>query len=181
MSDQTMPYIPHDARAVANYFLDLGANDEIPVNHQKLLKLVYIAHGWHLAITNEPLIFQTVVAWPYGTMIRDIFWEFEWYGDDPIDGRATWGPDGKRYLEPRPYVAQFSSRTKAIVDRVWETHKSIEGQKLSAMTQGPGSPWDDVAGHLESEQIEDLAISNQRIQKYYLRLNSRETTHAATA
>jgi len=43
----------------------------------KLQKLVYYAHGWHLALNNEPLIDEQVECWQYGPVISSLFHEFK--------------------------------------------------------------------------------------------------------
>ncbi len=45
-----------DPRAVANEFLKLNGG---PMNQMKLQKLVYMAHGWNLAINPRAVDFRT--------------------------------------------------------------------------------------------------------------------------
>ena len=65
----------YDVRAVANFFLDQAQEEGQKLDHMKLQKLAYIAHGWHLAITGEPLFHERVEAWPYGPVIPDLYHE----------------------------------------------------------------------------------------------------------
>ena len=44
----------YSAKEIANYFLELSAKKDI--SPLKIQKLVYIAHGWHLALYGEPLV-----------------------------------------------------------------------------------------------------------------------------
>lgn len=60
----------HDPRAVANEFLEL-AGEIMP--QIKLQKLVYIAHGWNLAIQNEPLVTGEFEAWDGGPVSRRLW------------------------------------------------------------------------------------------------------------
>ena len=51
------------AVVVANYFVDKGKEEGRPVEGVlKLIKLVYIAHGWHLGVNKKPLIREDVEA-----------------------------------------------------------------------------------------------------------------------
>lgn len=46
---------PYTPQHVANFFLDRAEEEGFPLTQLKLMKLVYIAYGWHLAITGEAL------------------------------------------------------------------------------------------------------------------------------
>ena len=56
----------HDARAVANRFIELGQEGDTEFTQMQLQKLVYIAHGLNLALNNgEQLIREQVQAWDW--------------------------------------------------------------------------------------------------------------------
>jgi len=74
----------YDARAVANYFLELAGQEGKPLDPMGIQKLVYFAHGWTLAIYDRPLISQRVEAWDYGPVIRDLYNEFKRFGSSRI-------------------------------------------------------------------------------------------------
>src|SRR5579875_2343089 len=78
----------YDARAVANYFLDLAAKEGRPLDPMGIQKLVYFAHGWNLAIFGSPLIRQRVEAWDYGPVIADLYQAFREFGPNPITSPA---------------------------------------------------------------------------------------------
>ena len=46
----------YSSKAIANFFLDRGMDDDIEISPMKIIKLVYIAHGYHLAVTDVALI-----------------------------------------------------------------------------------------------------------------------------
>ena len=67
----------YSAIAVANCFLDIADAQSRPITPLKIQKLVYIAHGWHLAIYEEPLIVELVEAWKWGPVIPLLYHEFK--------------------------------------------------------------------------------------------------------
>ena len=168
---------PHDARAVANYFLDVASSQGVPLDHLKLQKLVYIAHGWHLAVTGKPLFYQTAFAWPYGPAIPAVYRQFREYGDESIDGRATYWAD-EDDGEPTPYRGNSSHDTRAILERVWALYGTKSALQLSALTHAPGRPWDRMGGRPPREEDLDVPIPNEIIRQYYTNLSwSRRESH----
>ena len=69
--------MPFSAAAVANEFLHLAHRDDRPITPLKMQKLVYFAHGWHLAITGAPLISEPIQAWQYGPVISSLYQIFK--------------------------------------------------------------------------------------------------------
>lgn len=47
--------MPAASPAIANQFIPLALHDGRPLTNMHLQKLVFIAHGWNLAIRNLPL------------------------------------------------------------------------------------------------------------------------------
>jgi uncharacterized phage-associated protein len=156
--------LPVDARAIANRILAKGMAEGVPLDPMKLLKLTYIAHGWMLGLTGEPLICQTVEAWPYGPVIPDVYQSFKRFGasrvDTPAmkwDGSASW----------KPYDADLPPDAAAIVDRTWDLYKPFSGLQLSTLTHAPGSPWETVTRGKKPEEIRDLPIPEPVIRDHY--------------
>ncbi|MGL6076023.1 MAG: Panacea domain-containing protein [Fimbriiglobus sp.] len=166
---------PVDARAIANYFLALGKSEGLRIDPMKILKLTYIAHGWVLGLTGRPLIQQPVYAWPYGPVIEDVYHAFKVFRTDPIETPAcrltidrTW----------EPYEAQVSEEVEEILQSVWEEYKPFSGLQLSSITHEPNSPWGLVAKGLKSQQIRNLPIPDEMIQRHYSKLAESNATEA---
>lgn len=63
--------VGYSAKAVANYFL--AQYGKHGLNPLKLQKLVYIAHGWNLAVRNQPLVDNELPeAWEYGPVFASL-------------------------------------------------------------------------------------------------------------
>ena len=59
---------------IANEFIRRAAAEKRALTQMQLQKLVYIAHGWNLAINGEKLTHDDPQAWDYGPVYRDL-WE----------------------------------------------------------------------------------------------------------
>src|SRR5437867_1299935 len=99
----------YDAETVANEFLRAAWQSGRTLTNMQLQKLVYIAHGYTLAMTHDPLIRQSVEAWRYGPVIRDLYRALQKYGA----GQVT-------EFIPQPLGETLSPTHRAIVDVVEE-------------------------------------------------------------
>ncbi len=132
------------AEAVANEFVELGkAQGDLTL--LKLLKLVYFAHGWHLAITErKPLINDEVEAWKFGPVVPSVYHAFKSYGAGPItspctifDGNAFSMLDWELTCPRVPTEANLAPFFK----KIWDTYGHLDAFQLSALTHQLGTPW----------------------------------------
>lgn len=159
----------YDALAVVNWFLDRSAQEpgHPPIDHLKLQKLVYIAHGWNLAINDKPLIFQDVQAWPFGPVVPTVYKAFRGSGYNPIGDRATVVcEDGTR----TPVTADFDDKTMGVLNRAWEMYKRYSGLELSGMTHNSDTPWSVVTKGKSKDEYAGTTIGDDDIKRYYVKL-----------
>ena len=163
----------YESIAVANYFLELAEKEgDQSVTPMKLQKLVYIAHGWHLAIYDRPLIKERVEAWDWGPVIRELYDAFKHFGSDPITGR---GKVTKFTLYPNSYnldvpiVDPVDTQTTSLLDEVWSVYKEYDGLELGRMTHIDGAPWSQ-AWRNRRKGDRNIAIDDTIIKEYYGRL-----------
>ena len=151
---------PLPAKAVANYFLDKAKSAHRPLTPMKLQKLVYIAHGWHLALFDASLIRERVQAWRWGPVIEDLYHEFKEFAKQPITRKAGYYSFDdfviKRRIPEIHFVDGDSDRTRAFLDRVWEVYSVFTATQLSRMTHKEGTPWRATATKLEAYIPHDL-------------------------
>jgi uncharacterized phage-associated protein len=119
----------YNVQQIANAFLNLGDRDGVPIDPMKIQKLVYLAHGWHLAFFDTPLVLQSAEAWQYGPVFPLLYREFQSFRANPITARAT-------------AVGQLDPRTQTHVASVWNTYKQFTPVQLSMMTHEAGGAWD---------------------------------------
>jgi len=74
----------YSALTIANFFVRKGLLEKITVSPMKLQKLIYFAHGWHLAFFDKPLIKEDIQAWAYGPVIPAIYHIYKNYGNTTI-------------------------------------------------------------------------------------------------
>jgi uncharacterized phage-associated protein len=165
--------MPYDAKAVANTFLDLAERDGDTLTPMKIQKLVYFAHGWNLAIRNEPLIDEPVQAWRWGPVIPSLYHEFKIYGNSPITERATvseWDDKNSVVHVVAPRLPANDHEAAAIVDRIWEVYKSFSPIQLSNMTHESDTPWRQIVNENPKGVPRGLVIPNDVIRAYFLKM-----------
>ena len=64
-----------ELRNTANYFITKSAEEQKPIALVHLLKLCYIAYGWHLEMYKKPLFPDHIEAWEYGPVIVNLYHE----------------------------------------------------------------------------------------------------------
>lgn len=159
--------MPHDPKAIANWFLDRAGVEGRSLDPMKVQKLVYFAHGWNLGLTDEPLIDEAVEAWDYGPVVPSLYHEFKEYGSTSITKLATtleYEGDAKFNLVT-PRVSKADKHTNALLEKIWDVYGAKTGLALSAMTHVPGSPW-----HIAREQnpgVRSPDIQNTVMAEYF--------------
>jgi uncharacterized phage-associated protein len=126
--------MPTAARIVANEFFQLGADEGRHFTPLELLKLVYIANGYHLGYNGQPLVLEEVEAWQYGPVIPDLYRAMKHYGASFVS---------------EPVSVPFYLNTGdpldddglSIIRWVYNEYKKFNGIELSSKTHSPGTPW----------------------------------------
>lgn len=138
----------YDTKAIANYFLGEAEKSGKKIDPMQLQKLVYFAHGWHLALHDKPLIDDTVQAWRYGPVIPILYHEFKYFGKTPITRRATnvSFPDGDEGFSNLLFIEPALSREEMeqegrLLNLIWQTYGKLTGVQLSNLTHAPDTPW----------------------------------------
>jgi len=124
--------MPLDANVVANELITRGQRDDVSIDPMKLQKLLYLAHGWHLAFLDSPLIGQEIEAWKYGPVIPPVYREFKEFKGGAITRFAPVSADD---IPP-------SDDQKGLIEAVWNRYREKSGIFLSMLTHEPGSAWE---------------------------------------
>ena len=143
---------------IANYFISKYGVD-YHITPMKLVKLVYIAHGWHLGITDNALIDENPEAWKYGPVVPRIYHEFKRFGKNPIKAAKIVNVDDELPLN-----------TRAFLDKIWDVYGRFTAIQLSEKTHQPGTPWYIVWHNNRDKARESLQIPDNLIRDYYKRM-----------
>jgi uncharacterized phage-associated protein len=146
----------YDARTVANEMIRLALDVRKPLNNIQIQKLVYIAHGFYLALSNQPLIKQPVEAGTYGPLIQDLYDALFEYGVEEIT----------EILENVPRE-KLSDEARLIIRSVVNSYGRFSDLQLSTLTRVEDTPWKQV---YDPNAFLYKRIANELIRDYYKKL-----------
>lgn len=148
----------HGSRAVANYLIERAREDGDFLTSMQLLKLVYIAHGWNLAIRHRPLVREAVEAWKYGPVIPDLY-----------HGVKRWGAGFVRHRLPGYFASEngFAPEDEELVSSVLSAYRHLDGLELSNLTHRRGTPWYKVYYEQGGKDRRHAVIPDRLIKKHF--------------
>lgn len=139
-----------DARAVANEIIKLARRDGRPITLLALLKILYFAHAWSLALLERPLVRSDLEAWVYGPVAPSVYHELKHHGREPIEEQIR-----DRNLD-EPFDTEEATPEhmsgKAVIRLAWNLYKDLRPGQLVALTHKTGSPWDKDMGREPAAQ-----------------------------
>ncbi len=160
---------------VARCFIRLARRDHRRLTPLKLIKLLYFAHGWHLAIFGEPLLREGIAYGPHGPVVASLH---ERYRNDRHDQAR-----GGRSLEELPETHPAGKRSRIVeqsqrewrqvqrlLEKVWETYGGLEETRLASIAHKPGSPWQMHRDEIGSSESDNRHIPDFLIEEAFLSL-----------
>lgn len=154
----TMPY---SANLIAYAFAKRGIEELNYVTQMKLQKMVYIAHGYHLARYDSPLIEETFEAWKFGPVVPSIYREYNWYGKSPITSLKV-GWVFSRSVSIEHNINLLNENALTSIDFTWKLTKDIDAIVLSNWTHVT-KPWKDNY----NPNIDSIPIPNKEIRAFF--------------
>lgn len=143
---------------VANWFIakDMTEGDDkvCPIRVQKL---VFLAYGWHLALTEKPLIREAPLARSWGPYFQLLLNE--------ITESFCWNSTGSTLLEGQLSGEKVSPDLEDFLDKIWEVHNKFSSVQLSRLVTYPDSPWQQTLNNNPGR--EHIQIPDSLIQVYY--------------
>jgi len=154
--------MPYSAVLIASAFVARSLKEGNYLTQMKLQKMVYFAHGYHLAKYGEPLVSEPVQAWKFGPVIPPIYNDYKMYGSSPITDttyttttHASW----------EKIYASLSDSAKDAINYTWEATMPLSTSKLTSWTHLPEGPWAQVYNENDREAV----IRNDKIQEYFVK------------
>jgi uncharacterized phage-associated protein len=150
----------YSADVVANAFLKLAKEEQKGLTNMQLQKLVYIAHGFCLAMLSRPLFFNNVHAFEWGPVIPKLYKQLRKYGSGIITEEIS--TIDEPILSAAPEMA--------VIRGVWGSYGNFTGAKLSSITHQEGTPWS-----LTWKSIQFGVIENDLIASHYQQMLNEQT------
>lgn len=150
----------YSAKVIANEFIQKAIDEGRGLSQMQVQKLIFIAHGYSLAILDRPLVSDSIHAWRHGPVVKNLWAAWPYFGPAP---KATLLPVGESLIPPSK---RDDTNEIGIIDAVWNTYGHMSGEELSRLTHQDGSPWSTVFGN----NID--IIPNTLISSYYKKIIS---------
>lgn len=153
-----------DPRAIANFVLDVAANDGRHTSNLALNKIVYFLHGAYLAKRGKSLIDAKIEAWEYGPVFREIYHAFKKFGDGPILSKALFRDHASGRLEE--YRCDLPAHDEDLLRKFAERYLEIRPGKLVDMSHVEDGPWHSAWYH-EGRVNPGMEITNDSIRDHF--------------
>ena len=145
----------YDAVNIAYYMLKVAEGNSQTMTNLKLQKLVYIAHGYMLAMKDRRLINEAPQAWKYGPVIHSVYKRFRAYEDRKIDCEI---PDVSNLID---------GDAKFVIEGVMRLYGNDTAIQLVNLTHEPETPWDEVWNKQGGSDQLFAEISDGIIKKHF--------------
>lgn len=149
----------YSASIIAYTFVKKGIKENKFVTQMKLQKLVYFAHGYHLAKYKEPLVKEEFQAWEFGPVIPVLYQEYKYYGSGPITDVSliSWGDNIENKLN------ELDAKARNSIEYTWQALKDLSAYQLSNWSHKANSPW----SNYYQNGVSEIAIPNEQIERYF--------------
>ena len=113
---------------IANKFIDLAKNE--PLTNMQLQKMVYIAHGFSLALRDTKLYYEDTRAWNFGPVVPELYEKLREHGSNQVKNKII--------SSPKEEIDKDSSE---IIQEVYKNYRQYSGSQLSGLTHQKNTPW----------------------------------------
>lgn len=129
---------------IANEIIDLARADGRLLNQLQIQNLVYISHGWCLAITGQPLTGDRPEALEYGPAYRRLSDAFASCGVNPVTrliGQSELYRDLYIRSDDGPAKSELDHSERSILRKTYQSYGGLSAADLFAVTRRGETPW----------------------------------------
>lgn len=167
--------------AVANHLIQRATNSGKTLTGGQLHNLVYFSHGLRLAMVNDPLLDEAVLAEADGISIQGLR-AHGISGEKPVNGLLlllSKGADGQ--IKDDTPILPYNDPAVATLDMVWQRFGSFTAQHMGFFVRSGDGPWD-MAWHSEERNGRDtVTLANSAIRGWFRGLLIQENKDRAQA
>jgi uncharacterized phage-associated protein len=113
---------------IANKFIDLAKNE--PLTNMQLQKMVYIAHGFSLALRDTKLYYEYTRAWNFGPVVPELYEKLREHDSNQVKNKISSSPE-----------EEIDKDSSEIIEEVYKNYKQYSGPQLSGLTHQKNTPW----------------------------------------
>lgn len=157
--------IPYPPLAAANYFISLAG--PVGVEHMKLQKLVYFAHGWWLTAHEQPFLDERPQIWKHGPVFNSMYHALKPFGRASIISPQSASP-----FVPPPRIDENDNNVIPLLFWVWHRYGHLSSFALSDMTHRPGTAWSRVAAERNYTVPRGLEIPDSYIREEFVNMTA---------
>jgi uncharacterized phage-associated protein len=132
---------------IANELIRLASLDGKAFDQMQLQELVYIAHGWCLAITGQPLTGDRPEALEHGPEYRRLAKALAPFGVDPVTSEIMIADEARTVSRTDATVGGaigLSPVEREILARTYADYGGLQTSRLATLTRAEGTPWAQV-------------------------------------
>jgi uncharacterized phage-associated protein len=145
--------------------LQFAEAENIPLTNLQLQKIIFFAHGSHLARFQLPLVLNRFEAWEHGPVIPELYHALKQCGDRAIRSAVT------RYdLESGTDLvvrADFPGRTCQHLEEMLLFYGRMDPWELVKLSHVPDGPWARTLEHSKGAANFSLVIDPQLIKDFF--------------
>ena len=157
----------HDARAVANFFIEKSWHEHGVITHLSLQKIIFFAHAWHLAKYDLPLVGQKFEAWQYGPVVRVVYDQLKDFKDRPINTLLK-----KLNLDSGTWefaASGFGQDEATFLTDLFQYYSKFHAGKLVDLTHESEGPWEKIWKFSVDNAVPGMVIPDEEIKIWILR------------
>lgn len=149
---------PYKAQQIAEWFIAWAEYNDVKITRLKLLKLIYFAQGYSLAILEYPLFDEVIQAWEHGPVVKEVWTSIREKDISDKDFEVD-------YIDDFDFEV-FSDEENQLLADVWATFGDKHAKHLEKITHLE-SPWIDA---WEDGKSSDVTIYQDVLEEYYSNL-----------